>query len=213
MVKILNEITSKYYIQYQDKETGVLKEKIVPFDTGNKDFRKAMEMINQTQDKNSDPDEIAIKWGSVSDDTPLGFLGNAKILKIRQGKRGHQDAKIYFKTENGVIRFQDFHKIVVQNAEIVKDSTEDGDLLKVVFPEGLTLLDVTETNNLRYLLRSVQLLNEQFLMESDNDDENNDNEDDDTNNDNQTTHTVADRQIENSSISDDHKWHPNTYNK
>lgn len=163
-MKILHKETSKYYVKKTNKETGLITEEVFDFQ---KDAAKILIMIND--------DNMEIEKGFVADDTPLGIVGNAKMLKIHKDRRNLESIQINYTIENGVPRFKDFKPIQLDKVKLCKDATNDGDLLKIVPDnQGITLVDITEMNNLRYLIRSVQQFNEALLLETD--DNNDDNE-------------------------------------
>lgn len=169
MLKFTSEPTSRYYVKCTNKDTGVVTEEVVRYP---EDSAKVLEIMNN--------DDMEIEKGFVADDTPVGIVGNAKMLKIHKDRRNVESIQINYDIEEGVPRFKDFKPIQLDKVKLCKNATDDGDLLKIVPDnQGITLVNITEMNNLRYLLRSVQQFNESLLLEADDDDdEENENEKD-----------------------------------
>lgn len=154
-------VTKRFKVTYYDKDAGLIKEEVLQ--TNSEEYNQIMPLA---MDK--EYDNITGEW--VSDDTPIGVVGNAKVLKVRNGERTKMELPIHYQLQNGIPRFRDFKSFKTLGYKVVKHSTSDGDILALQLPSSeIEPLEHSDIKNLRHLLLAIQLFNNEMLAEASDD--------------------------------------------
>ena len=175
-MEIVDQVTNRFYVEEYNRKTGKTIKKVIKADS-----LAFVKIINRSLE---DDYEI-VKQGYVAQDTPLGIVGSSKVFRVPRGKRSESSQHIInYHIVDGVPRFQDFKDIEVDGYVISKKENEDYDLLKIIVPDGeISIVDITASRHLRYLIRGIQEFNEEMVKESekvsDEDEDTNTDEDED----------------------------------
>lgn len=156
----------KYQVSYKNADEVEVKEIVEPGSDRMIELFGAIDTMKMTVKK-------------VSANFENGILGKAKLFPIKRGNNNYKKIQINYEVNDDNVRILDFKPFKLLNYTVTVSHREEGDLLQVdLGKQVFAVTSKTEVANVRYVMNTIQRINNELLSEVENDNDY-DNEDND----------------------------------
>lgn len=156
----------KYQVSYKNADEVEVKEIVEPGSDRMIELFGAIDTMKMTVKK-------------VSANFENGILGKAKLFPIKRGNNNYKKIQINYEVNDDNVRILDFKPFKLLNYTVTVSHREEGDLLQVdLGKQVFAVTSKTEVANVRYVMNTIQRINNELLSEVEND---NDYDDEDNN--------------------------------
>ncbi|MDF4188236.1 hypothetical protein PV941_03995 [Ligilactobacillus salivarius] len=156
----------KYKVSYKNADEVEVKEIVEPGSDRMIELFGAIDTMKMTVKK-------------VSANFENGILGKAKLFPIKRGNNNYKKIQINYEVNDDNVRILDFKPFKLLNYTVTVSHREEGDLLQVdLGKQVFAVTSKTEVANVRYVMNTIQRINNELLseVENDNDYDNKDND-------------------------------------
>ena len=156
----------KYQVSYKNAEEVEVKESVEPGSDRMIELFGAIDTMKMTVKK-------------VSANFENGILGKAKLFPIKRGNNNYKKIQINYEVNDDNVRILDFKPFKLLNYTVTVSHREEGDLLQVdLGKQVFAVTSKTEVANVRYVMNTIQRINNELLSEVENDNDYDDEDND-----------------------------------
>lgn len=147
----------KYQVSYKNADEVEVKEIVEPGSDRMIELFGAIDTMKMTVKK-------------VSANFENGILGKAKLFPIKRGNNNYKKIQINYEVNDDNVRILDFKPFKLLNYTVTVSHREEGDLLQVdLGKQVFAVTSKTEVANVRYVMNTIQRINNELLSEVEND--------------------------------------------
>ena len=156
----------KYQVSYKNADEVEVKEIVEPGSDRMIELFGAIDTMKMTVKK-------------VSANFENGILGKAKLFPIKRGNNNYKKIQINYEVNDDNVRILDFKPFKLLNYIVTVSHREEGDLLQVdLGKQVFAVTSKTEVANVRYVMNTIQRINNELLSEVENDNDYDDEDND-----------------------------------
>lgn len=156
----------KYQVSYKNADEVEVKEIVEPGSDRMIELFGAIDTMKMTVKK-------------VSANFENGILGKAKLFPIKRGNNNYKKIQINYEVNDDNVRILDFKPFKLLNYTVTVSHREEGDLLQVdLGKQVFAVTSKTEVANVRYVMNTIQRINNELLSEVENDNDYDDEDND-----------------------------------
>ncbi|MFD3388959.1 hypothetical protein [Ligilactobacillus salivarius] len=156
----------KYQVSYKNADEVEVKEIVEPGSDRMIELFGAIDTMKMTVKK-------------VSANFENGILGKAKLFPIKRGNNNYKKIQINYEVNDDNVRILDFKPFKLLNYTVTVSHHEEGDLLQVdLGKQVFAVTSKTEVANVRYVMNTIQRINNELLSEVENDNDYDDEDND-----------------------------------
>lgn len=156
----------KYQVSYKNADEVEVKEIVEPGSDRMIELFGAIDTMKMTVKK-------------VSPNYKNGILGKAKLFPIKRGNNNYKKIQINYEVNDDNVRILDFKPFKLLNYTVTVSHREEGDLLQVdLGKQVFAVTSKTEVANVRYVMNTIQRINNELLSEVENDNDYDDEDND-----------------------------------
>lgn len=156
----------KYKVSYKNADEVEVKEIVEPGSDRMIELFGAIDTMKMTVKK-------------VSANFENGILGKAKLFPIKRGNNNYKKIQINYEVNDDNVRILDFKPFKLLNYTVTVSHREEGDLLQVdLGKQVFAVTSKTEVANVRYVMNTIQRINNELLSEVENDNDYDDEDND-----------------------------------
>lgn len=156
----------KYQVSYKNADEVEVKEIVEPGSDRMIELFGAIDTMKMTVKK-------------VSSNFENGILGKAKLFPIKRGNNNYKKIQINYEVNDDNVRILDFKPFKLLNYTVTVSHREEGDLLQVdLGKQVFAVTSKTEVANVRYVMNTIQRINNELLSEVENDNDYDDEDND-----------------------------------
>ena len=156
----------KYQVSYKNADEVEVKEIVEPGSDRMIELFGAIDTLKMTVKK-------------VSANFENGILGKAKLFPIKRGNNNYKKIQINYEVNDDNVRILDFKPFKLLNYTVTVSHREEGDLLQVdLGKQVFAVTSKTEVANVRYVMNTIQRINNELLSEVENDNDYDDEDND-----------------------------------
>ena len=156
----------KYQVSYKNADEVEVKEIVEPGSDRMIELFGAIDTMKMTVKK-------------VSANFENGILGKAKLFPIKRGNNNYKKIQINYEVNDDNVRILDFKPFKLLNYTVTVSHREEGDLLQVdLGKQVFAVTSKTEVANVRYVMNTIQRINNELLSEVENDNDYHDEDND-----------------------------------
>lgn len=156
----------KYQVSYKNADEVEVKEIVEPGSDRMIELFGAIDTMKMTVKK-------------VSANFENGILGKAKLFPIKRGNNNYKKIQINYEVNDDNVRILDFKPFKLLNYTVTVSHREEGDLLQVDLGQQVfAVTSKTEVANVRYVMNTIQRINNELLSEVENDNDYDDEDND-----------------------------------
>ncbi|PEG97403.1 hypothetical protein CP360_01720 [Lactobacillus sp. UMNPBX9] len=156
----------KYKVSYKNADEVEVKEIVEPGSDRMIELFGAIDTMKMTVKK-------------VSPNYKNGILGKAKLFPIKRGNNNYKKIQINYEVNDDNVRILDFKPFKLLNYTVTVSHREEGDLLQVDLGQQVfAVTSKTEVANVRYVMNTIQRINNELLSEVENDNDYDDEDND-----------------------------------